>query len=40
MQIEKALLNDCLRVLKVSGKFCILTIYNSAVIFQGNLLFS
>ena len=36
MQIEKALINDCLRVSKVSRKFCIPTIHNFAV----NLLFS
>ena len=28
MQIEKALINDRLHVLKVSRKFCIPTIYN------------
>ena len=32
MQIEKALINDCLRVSKVSGKFPISTIYTFAVI--------
>ena len=32
MQIEKALINDCLRVSKVSGKFRIPIIYNFAVI--------
>ena len=33
MQIEKALINDCLRVSKVSGKFRIPTVYNFAVIY-------
>ena len=33
MQIEKALMNDHLRVLKVSLKFRIPTIYNFAVIY-------
>ena len=33
MQIEKALINDRLRVSKVSWKFCIPTIYNFAVIY-------
>ena len=32
IQTEKALINDCLRVSKVSGKLRIRTIYNSAVI--------
>ena len=32
MQIEKAPINDHLRVSKASGKFCIPTIYNFAVI--------
>ena len=32
MQIEKALINDRLRILKVSRKIRILTIYNFAVI--------
>ena len=40
MQIEKALLNDRLRVTKVSWKFRIPTIYNFAVICPLNLLFS
>ena len=40
MQIEKALINDRLRVSKVSWKFCIPTIYNFAVIYSWNLLFS
>ena len=39
MQIEKALTNDRLRVLKVSWKFRIPTIYNSPVIYSWNLLF-
>ena len=33
MQIEKALINDGLRVSKVSLKFCIPTIYSFAVIY-------
>ena len=33
MQIEKALINHCLRVSEVSWKFRILTIYNFAVIY-------
>ena len=40
MQIEKALLNDRLRVWEVSWKFYILTIYNFTVIYLWNLLFS
>ena len=40
MKIEKALINDCLRVSKVSWKFRIRTIYNFAVIYLWNLLFS
>ena len=32
MQIEKALINDCLTVSKVSWKFCIPTFYNFEVI--------
>ena len=40
MQIGKALTNDRLRVLKVSWKFCIPTVYNSTVIYLWNLLFS
>ena len=39
MQIEKALINDCLQVSKVSWKFHIPTIYNFAVICPWNLLF-
>ena len=35
MQIEKALINDPSRILKVSWKFCIPTIYNFAVIYYG-----
>ena len=31
MQIEKALINDRLRVLKISLKFCIPAIYDFAV---------
>ena len=34
MQIEKALINDRLRVSKVCRKFRILTIYNFAVIYH------
>ena len=40
MQIEKSLVNDRLRVSKVSWKFRIPNIYNFAVIYQWNLLFS
>ena len=40
MQIEKGLINDRLLVSKVSWKYCILTIYNSAVIYPWNLLLS
>ena len=40
MQIEKALINDRLRVSKVSWKFCIPAIFNFAVIYQWNVLFS
>ena len=40
MQTEKALINDCSRVSKVSWKFLIPTIYNFAVIYPWNLLFS
>ena len=40
MQIEKALINDRLRVLKVFQKFYIPTIYTFAVIYAWNLLFS
>ena len=40
MQIQKALINDCLRVSKVSWKFLIPTIDNFAVIYPCNLLFS
>ena len=38
MQIEKALINDRLRVSKVSWKFRTPTIYNFAVICKWNLL--
>ena len=34
MQIEKALINDHLRVLKVSLKFLIIIIYNFTVFYQ------
>ena len=40
MQTEKALINDRLRVLKVSWKFLISIIYNFVVIYPWNLLFS
>ena len=40
MQIEKALKNDRLCVLKVSWKFCIPAIYYFAIIYLWNLLFS
>ena len=40
MQIEKSLINDRLRVSKVSRKFRIPTIYDSAVIYPWDLLFS
>ena len=48
MQIEKSLKNDCLRVSKVSWKFCILTIYNFcsnipvkfAIFLKSSLLFN
>ena len=39
MQIEKALINDRLRVSKVSCKLNIQTIYNFEVIYFWNLLF-
>ena len=40
MQIEKALINDRLLVLKVSWKFRIPTIYNFVVIYRWKFLFS
>ena len=40
MQIEKALTSDCLRVLKVSWKLRIPTIYSFPVIYAWNMLFS
>ena len=40
LQIEKALVNDCLRVWKVSWKFHIPTVYGFVVICLWNLLFS
>ena len=40
MQMEKTLINDRLSVSNVCWKFRIPTIYNSAVIYQWNLLFS
>ena len=40
MQIEKALINDHLRVSKVSWKFRIPTIYDFAILYPWNLQFS
>ena len=40
MQIEKTLIKDRLRVREVSWKIRIPTIYNFAVIYQWNWLFS
>ena len=40
MQIEEALINDPLRVLKVSWKFRNSNVYNFAAIYSWNLLFS
>ena len=40
MQIEKAHIYDCLPVSKLSWKFCVPSIYNFAVIYPWNLLFS
>ena len=40
MQLEKVLINDRLRVSKVSWKFRIPTIYNFGVIYSWNLQFS
>ena len=40
MQIKIALVNDRLLVSKMSWKFCIPTVYNLAVIYPWNLLFS
>ena len=40
MKIEKAMINDRLRVSKVQWKFRIPTVYNFAVIYLWNLLFS
>ena len=40
IRTEKALLNDRLRVSKVSWKFHVSTIYNYALIYSWNLLFS
>ena len=39
MQIEKSIINDRLRVSKMSWKFRIPTIYNFAVIYPWNLIF-
>ena len=40
MQMEKALINDCLLVWKVSWKFRILTLYIFNLIYPWNLIFS
>ena len=40
MQIEKALINDGLRISKVTCKFCIPSFYDVAVFYHWNLLFS
>ena len=40
MQIEKALINEYLRVSKAFLKFGVQTIYNFALIYPRNLLFS
>ena len=40
LQIEKALINDLLRISNVSWKFHILDIYKFAIIYPRNLLFS
>ena len=40
MQIEKVLINDCLRISKLSRKFRMPTIYNFEVIYPWNLPFS
>ena len=40
MQIEKALINNCLRVSKVSWKFRIPTIYSFVVTYPWKSLFS
>ena len=40
VQIEKALINDRLRVLKVSRKCCISSIYNFALIYPYDFLCS
>ena len=40
MQIEKALINDCVCISRASWKFCIPTVYNFAIIYPRNLLFS
>ena len=39
MQIEKALIENCVRVSKVFWKFHTATIYDFAVIYHWNLLF-
>ena len=40
MQIKKALINDRLRISKVSWKFSIPTTYSFTVIYSWNFLFS
>ena len=40
MQIEKALINDRLRVSNISWKFRIPTLYNFAVVYPWNMPFS
>ena len=40
MQIKKPLISGCLRVSKVSWKFRVASIYNFALIYPWNLLFS
>ena len=40
MQIEKSLINDHLFISKVSRIFCILTIFNFAVMYLWNLPFT
>ena len=37
---DKAVINDCLRVSKVSWKFRIAAIYNFAVVYRSDSLFS
>ena len=40
MQIKKALINDGLHVSKLSWKIWIANVYNIAITYQSNLLFS